>query len=73
MNSNVESIPKFRTLFWRDQGVARWTSIAKGYLIVDDTAMKTKMQFAYWINLYLDFNARARSKKKLINGQEPFR
>jgi TfoX/Sxy family transcriptional regulator of competence genes len=36
----------------------------KGYILVDDTGMKSKKQFDYWINLCLDFNKRAKSSKK---------
>jgi len=36
----------------------------KGYVMVDDTGMKTKKEFDYWINLCLDFNTRAKSSKK---------
>jgi TfoX/Sxy family transcriptional regulator of competence genes len=36
----------------------------KGYVMVDDTGMKTKKEFDYWINLCLDFNKRAKSSKK---------
>ncbi len=36
----------------------------KGYVMVDDTGMKTKKDFEYWINLALDFNKKAKSSKK---------
>lgn len=36
----------------------------KGYVMVDETGMKTKKEFEYWINLCLDFNKRAKSSKK---------
>jgi TfoX/Sxy family transcriptional regulator of competence genes len=36
----------------------------KGYVMVDDTGMKTKKEFDYWINLCLDFNKIAKSSKK---------
>jgi len=36
----------------------------KGYVMVDDTGMKTKKEFDYWINLSLDFNSKAKSSKK---------
>lgn len=38
----------------------------KGYVMVDDTGMKTKKEFDYWINLCLDFNSKAKSSKKQI-------
>ena len=36
----------------------------KGYIMVDDTAMKTNKEFEYWIKLALDFNKFAKSSKK---------
>jgi TfoX/Sxy family transcriptional regulator of competence genes len=38
----------------------------RGYVYVDDSGMKTKAEFDYWINLCLAFNetAKAASKKK---------
>ena len=36
----------------------------KGYVMVDDTGMKTKKEFEYWINLCLEFNKKAKSSKK---------
>jgi TfoX/Sxy family transcriptional regulator of competence genes len=36
----------------------------KGYVMIDDTGMKTKKEFNYWINLCLDFNSKAKSSKK---------
>ncbi len=36
----------------------------KGYVMVDQTGMKTNAEFNYWINLCLDFNAKAKSSKK---------
>lgn len=36
----------------------------KGYVMVDDTGMRSKKQFDYWIDLCLDFNKRAKSSKK---------
>jgi len=36
----------------------------KGYVMVDDTGMKTEEQFEYWINLCLAFNKKAKSSKK---------
>ncbi len=35
-----------------------------GYVLVDDTGMKTKKEFDYWINLALEFNSKAKSSKK---------
>ncbi len=36
----------------------------KGYVMVDDSGMKTKKEFDYWINLCLEFNSKAKSSKK---------
>ena len=36
----------------------------KGYVLVDDSGMKTKKDFEYWIRLALDFNKKAKSSKK---------
>src|SRR6267142_1905858 len=36
----------------------------QGYVMVDDSGMKTKKEFEYWINLCLDFNKHAKSSKK---------
>ena len=36
----------------------------KGYVMIDESAMKTKKELNYWINLSLDFNNRAKASKK---------
>jgi TfoX/Sxy family transcriptional regulator of competence genes len=36
----------------------------KGYVMVDDTGMKSKKEFDYWINLCLEFNGKAKTSKK---------
>jgi len=36
----------------------------KGYVLIDDTGMKTKMEFDYWIDLALEFNKKAKSSSK---------
>ncbi len=36
----------------------------KGYVMIDDTGMKTKKDFEYWIGLSLEFNKRAKSAKQ---------
>jgi TfoX/Sxy family transcriptional regulator of competence genes len=36
----------------------------KGYVMVDNTGMKTQKEFNYWINLCLEFNDKAKSSKK---------
>jgi len=35
-----------------------------GYVLVDETGMKTNKEFDYWINLALDFNKFAKSSKR---------
>lgn len=36
----------------------------KGFVMVDETGMKTPKEFEYWINLCLEFNSKAKSSKK---------
>lgn len=36
----------------------------KGYVMVDDSGMKTAKAFNYWIGLCLEFNKKAKSSKK---------
>ncbi len=36
----------------------------KGYVMVDDSGMKSKKNFDYWIEMCLDFNKKAKSSKK---------
>ncbi|HEX5026664.1 MAG TPA: TfoX/Sxy family protein [Agriterribacter sp.] len=36
----------------------------QGYVLVDETGMKTKKDFDYWIDLALDFNKKAKSSKQ---------
>jgi TfoX/Sxy family transcriptional regulator of competence genes len=36
----------------------------KGYVLIDETGMKSEKDFEYWINLCVDFNNRAKSSKK---------
>jgi len=35
-----------------------------GYVMVDESGMKTKKDFDYWVGLALDFNKHAKSSKK---------
>lgn len=35
-----------------------------GYVMIDETGMKSKKDFEYWINLALDFNKKAKASKK---------
>lgn len=39
----------------------------RGYILIEDTGMKTKEEFDYWINLALQFNPKAKSSKKKRN------
>ena len=36
----------------------------KGYVLIDESGMKTQRNFDYWIDLALDFNKKAKSSKK---------
>jgi hypothetical protein len=36
----------------------------KGYVLIDNTGMKSKKDFEYWINLSLEFNSKAKASKK---------
>ena len=36
----------------------------KGYVMIDENGMRTQKEFEYWINLALEFNAKAKSFKK---------
>ncbi|MGN6645809.1 MAG: TfoX/Sxy family protein [Cytophaga sp.] len=38
--------------------------VMKGYILLDETAIRTQKQFNYWIDLALEFNSRAKSSKK---------
>ena len=35
-----------------------------GYILIDDTGMRTAKEFEYWINLALEFNKKTKSSKK---------
>jgi len=35
-----------------------------GYVLIDETGMKSKADFEYWIGLALEFNKRAKASKK---------
>ncbi len=35
-----------------------------GYVLIDETGMKSKADFDYWIELALDYNKKAKSSKK---------
>lgn len=36
----------------------------KGYVLIDETGMRSKKDFDYWINMALAFNPKAKSSKK---------
>ena len=36
----------------------------RGYVMINDSGMKSQKQFQYWIDLSLDFNKKAKSSKK---------
>ena len=44
----------------------------KGYVMVDDTGMKTKKEFEYWLGLALTFNKKAKSSKTKKNKKQSF-
>jgi TfoX/Sxy family transcriptional regulator of competence genes len=41
----------------------------KGYIYINEDGMKTKKTFAYWINLCLDFNSKAKASKRKKSGK----
>ena len=42
-----------------------------GYVLIEDTGMKTKSEFDYWIDLALEFNKKAKSSKRPMKSQTP--
>ncbi len=36
----------------------------KGYVLIDENGMRTQKDFDYWIDLALDFNKKAKSRKR---------
>lgn len=36
----------------------------RGYVMIDDNGMKREKDFEYWVNLALDYNPKAKSRKK---------
>jgi hypothetical protein len=36
----------------------------RGWIMIDDTGMKSRKDFEYWISLAIDFNKKAKSSKK---------
>ena len=41
------------------------TKVMKGYVFVSQDVLKNKKDLDFWVNLALDFNARAKSSKKV--------
>jgi TfoX/Sxy family transcriptional regulator of competence genes len=39
----------------------------KGYVLVDESAMRSQTDFDHWIDLFLEFNKKAKSSKKKKN------
>lgn len=37
----------------------------RGYVMIDENGMKSQKEFDYWINLAIEFNAKAKSSKKV--------
>jgi len=40
------------------------SKVMHGYMLVDDSGLKSKKDFDYWINLCLEFNKKAKASKK---------
>ncbi|MND08138.1 hypothetical protein D3C83_305660 [compost metagenome] len=40
------------------------TKVMKGYVFVSQDVLKNRKDLDFWVNLALDFNARAKSSKK---------
>ena len=38
----------------------------RGYVLIDDSGMKSNKDFEYWIGLSLEFNKKAKSSKKTV-------
>ncbi len=36
----------------------------KGYIMIDESGMKTQKEFDFWINLAIDFNKKAKASKR---------
>ena len=59
--------PKLHDMAVEKQGVKTMIFTKRpmsGYIMVDDTGMKSDKDFDYWINLALDFNKEAKASKK---------
>ena len=41
-----------------------------GYILIDDSGMKSKKDFDYWIKLSLEFNKKAKASKKSKSGKK---
>ncbi|NJK98055.1 MAG: TfoX/Sxy family protein [Bacteroidales bacterium] len=57
IHESVVEIPGCRTMDFTKRPMI-------GYILIDDSAMRTQKDFEFWINLALDFNVRAKSSKK---------
>jgi TfoX/Sxy family transcriptional regulator of competence genes len=42
----------------------------KGYVLIEESGMKSKKDFDYWIDLALEFNKKAKSSKRLKKNQK---
>jgi TfoX/Sxy family transcriptional regulator of competence genes len=42
----------------------------KGYVMIDETGMRSQKEFEFWINLALEFNKKAKASKKKKNTRE---
>lgn len=41
----------------------------KGYVLVDETGMRTRDDFEHWVTLSLEFNSKAKASKKRIKNR----
>jgi TfoX/Sxy family transcriptional regulator of competence genes len=39
----------------------------RGYVMIDETGLRSKSDLAYWINLAIEYNKKAKSSKKVKN------
>jgi TfoX/Sxy family transcriptional regulator of competence genes len=61
MHNELVEKPGCRTMEFANRPAQK---VMSGYILIDDTAMKTPKAFNYWIDLALEFNKHAKSSKK---------
>ncbi len=57
LQDQLSDEPGFRSMIMKNRAY-------KGYGYVDQSVIKTNKKFAYWMNLCLDYNPRAKASKK---------